>query len=49
MVAEEAEAGTVISARLLEIADEIRQGTASASDGILQARGLTRENTRSIR
>ncbi len=41
-VTEEAEAGTVISARLLEIASEIDEGSMTAPDGITEARSLMR-------
>ena len=44
-VQEEAETGTVISGRLLEIAEEIRSGTTSEANAIAQARKLIDENT----
>jgi hypothetical protein len=44
VVTEEAEAGTVISARLLGIADEIQTGSKTTDQGIAEARALMREN-----
>jgi hypothetical protein len=44
-IQEEAQTGTVIAGRLLEIADEIRAGSTSESAGIAEARKLIDENT----
>lgn len=44
-IEEEAQSGTVISARLLEIADEIRAGSTSEAAGIAEARKLIDANT----
>ena len=44
-IEEEAETGTVISGRLLEIANEIQDGSKGESDAIAEAIGLIRENT----
>jgi len=44
-VKEEAETGTVIAARLLELADEVRAGTRQETDAITQARKLMQQNT----
>ena len=44
-IQEEAQTGTVISGRLLEIADEIRAGSTSEAAGIAEARKLIDENT----
>lgn len=45
-ITEEAQTGTVISARLLGMADEVQDGAKSAADAIADARRLIRENTR---
>lgn len=47
-IQEEAQTGTVISGRLLEIADEIRAGSTSEEAGIAEARKLIDENTARI-
>lgn len=47
-IEEQAQTGTVISGRLLEIADEIRDGTTREADGIAEARKLIEENTRTV-
>jgi hypothetical protein len=47
-IEEEAQTGTVISARLLEIADEIRSGKTPEADGIAEARRLIDENTSTV-
>jgi len=47
-IQEEAQTGTVISARLLEIADEIRDGTMKEADGIAEAHRLIDENTATV-
>lgn len=47
-IREEAQTGTVISARLLEIADQIRGGGMREANGIAQARRLIDENTRRL-
>lgn len=44
-VKEEAEAGTVIAGRLLEIAGEVQEGKTSETDAIRTARGLMAEAT----
>ena len=44
-ILEEAQTGTVISGRLLEIADEIRAGATSEAAGIVEARKLIDEST----
>ena len=44
-VKEEAETGTIISARLLELADQILDGTKRDTAAITEARKLMRENT----
>ncbi len=44
-IEEEAQTGTVISGRLLEIADEIVAGTTSVASGIAEARKLIGDNT----
>jgi hypothetical protein len=45
-ITEEAQAGTVISARLLGIADEVQAGTLSSDAAVTEATALIRENTR---
>jgi len=45
-ITEEAQAGTVISARLLGIADEVQSGALAASEAIDEATSLIRQNTR---
>lgn len=47
-IQEEAQTGTVISGRLLEIADEIKDGTMKEAAGIAEARRLIEENTRTV-
>lgn len=47
-IQEEAQTGTVISGRLLEIADEIMDGTLAEAAGIAEARKLIDDNTRRI-
>jgi hypothetical protein len=47
-IREEAQTGTVISARLLEIADEIRASTIAEAAGIAEARELIDANTSTI-
>jgi len=47
-VKEEAETGTVISARLLELGDQIQQGDISEADAVKEARRLIQTNTRQI-
>ena len=44
-IAEEAQTGTVISGRLLTIANEIKSGELSEADGIAEAQGLIAEAT----
>ncbi len=44
-IAEEAQTGTVISGRLLTIANEIKSGDLSEADGIAEAQGLIAEAT----
>ena len=44
-VTEEAETGTVISARLLELADEVQAGTMTEAAAIAEARKLMQDNT----
>jgi hypothetical protein len=47
-IEEEAQTGTVISGRLLELADEILDGTRSEADGLAEALRLIDENTARI-
>lgn len=47
-IQEEAQAGTVISARLLTMADEIAEGKLSQAQAIAEAQKLIAENTRTI-
>jgi len=47
-VQEEAETGTVISARLMQLADDIRTGKIAAAKAVDQARQLIATNTRSF-
>jgi hypothetical protein len=47
-IQEEAETGTVISARLLEIADEIKDGSMREADGVAEARKLIEDNTQTV-
>ncbi|WP_232495875.1 DUF6607 family protein [Novosphingobium kaempferiae] len=47
-VTEEAETGTVISGRLLEIADEIQSGKTDTTRALVEARRLISENTRKL-
>lgn len=47
-VQEEAETGTVISARLMELADDIRTGKTSTAKATVAARKLIAENTRTL-
>jgi len=47
-IQEEAETGTVISARLLQLADEIREGKTTTTHAISEARKLIDSNTRSL-
>ena len=44
-IEEEADTGTVISGRLLELANEIQDGTVTASDAIAEASGLIETHT----
>lgn len=46
VITEEAQAGTVISARLLGIADEVQAGTLPVTTAIDEATGLIQSNTR---
>lgn len=48
-IAEEAETGTVISARLLQIADQILEGETNSAKGLGEARKLIADNTKSKR
>ena len=48
-ITEEADHGTVIAGRVLEIADEIQQGKTSEADGIKTARALMDQATRAAR
>lgn len=47
-IEEEAQAGTVISARLLELADEVQDGTASEAAAIAEATRLIDANTSTL-
>ncbi|HEY6814366.1 MAG TPA: DUF6607 family protein [Croceibacterium sp.] len=47
-IEEEAQTGTVISGRLLEIADEIKDGTTREAEGIAEARKLIDDNTATV-
>lgn len=47
-IEEEAQTGTVISARLLTLGDEIADDQIPEADAIAQARQLIRENTRAL-
>jgi hypothetical protein len=47
-IAEEAETGTVISGRLLEIADEIQAGKLKTAKAVAEARKLIEANTKSL-
>jgi hypothetical protein len=47
-VDEEAEAGTIISGRLLELADEIRTGSKTEAAAVAEAAKLIDDNTRTI-
>ena len=47
-IQEEAETGTIISARLLEIADEILSGKIKEAKAIIEARALIEANTRNL-
>lgn len=47
-IQEEAETGTVISARLLEIADEIQAGKTKTDKGIAEALKLIEDNTKKL-
>lgn len=47
-IQEEAETGTVISARLMQIADDVQSGKTTIAKAITEARRLINENTRSL-
>lgn len=47
-IQEEAETGTVISARLMQLADDIRAGSITTASAIAEARRLIDANTRRL-
>lgn len=47
-VTEEAATGTVVSGRLMQLADDLQSGTRKLADAVAEARKLIKENTRKL-